>query len=187
MLGLNPKRALSLLIGSTAMLAMAANACIIVTDDDGDTVVVEDPPPASSDIQTVPIDTGAKLDADPGLGAGVFVEYEGAGNWTVWTTCDSETSGIACGYDVFISGDALTVTDEVDLDGRDFVESTADGLHLFTDTDFDVDGVSFNGFIDDPVMIEVWLDGAPDGSLVFWVAGGEVWEGMPSNPTQFQP
>lgn len=179
-------RSLALLVGVSAMLASATNGCIVVTDDDTEepVVVVDDPPPA---VETVPIDTGAKLEADPGLGAGVFVEYDGNGNWNVWATCDTEVSGAACGYDVFITGDALTATDEVDLEGRDFVEATSDGLHLFTDTDFDIDGVSFSGFIDDPVQIEVWVDGAPDPSLVFWVANGDIWEGMPTNPSRFAP
>jgi hypothetical protein len=39
----------------------------------------------------------------------------------------------------------------------------------------------------EPVQIEVWLDGALDGSLVFWVADGVILQGLPTNPVIFVP
>ncbi|MBL8741068.1 MAG: hypothetical protein JNK04_08245 [Myxococcales bacterium] len=168
------------------MLVSASTGCIVVDDDDDwndDEVIIDDDP----EIQTVPIDAGETLQADPGEGVGVFVEYLGGGDWNVWATCDSEFSGYSCSYDVFVNADGLIVGDDRDLEADDFIEEDLDFAHFGFETDFDTDGVEFSTFNDEPVQIEVWLDGVPDGRIVFWAANDTIYEGLPTNPAIFQP
>ena len=86
--------------------------------DDDEVVVVPDDP----EIATVPIDAGETLQADPGEGVGVFVEYMGGGEWNVWATCDTEFSGFSCAFDVFVNADGLIVGDDADLEASDFID-----------------------------------------------------------------
>ncbi len=170
-----------------AALTVPAAGCIVVDDDHDDEVIIidDDPPPV---VEVVPIDEGGALEADPGEGVGVFVEYRGAGEWNVWVTCDTEFSGFSCAYDLFVTAPDIVVTDDVDLESDDFLDHEFDTLHAGFDTDRDVDGVTFSIFEGDPIELEVWLDGEPNGSLVFWTANnGDIFEGMPSNPAIFQP
>jgi len=168
------------------LLLSASTGCIVVDDDNGhyedEEIIIEDP-----EIQTVPIDAGETLEADPGEGVGVFVEYLGGGDWNVWATCDTEFSGFSCTYDIFVSADGVSLRDDIDLEDGDFVEEDFDVLQAGFDTDFDTDGISFSTFTDDPVQIEVWLDGELNGSVVFWAANDTIYEGMPTNPAVFQP
>jgi hypothetical protein len=165
----------------------AAPACLVVDDDDDDVIVVDDPPPPDPVIESVPIDQGEGLSADPGEGAGVFVEYLGDGSWSVWTTCDSELTGTACLYDIFATAPDIRVTAEDDLEGPDVILQDLDTLQLQVDTTNDFDGMVFATVPGEPVQIEVWLDGALDGSLVFWVAQGTILQGLPTNPANFVP
>lgn len=178
----------TVVLAGLPLLLSASTGCIVVDDDDSwddddDVVVVPDDPETA----TVPIDAGETLQADPGEGVGVFVEYMGGGEWNVWATCDTEFSGLSCSYDVFVNADGLIVGDDIDLEDEDFIEEDFDFAHFGFETDFDTDGVSFSTFDDDPVQIEVWLDGTPDGRIVFWAANDTIYEGLPTNPAIFQP
>ncbi|NUP04431.1 MAG: hypothetical protein HOW73_00030 [Polyangiaceae bacterium] len=168
-------------------LLVGLSGCIVVDDDDDyyedddGGVIIDD------DIASVGIDEGATLDADPGYGAGVFIESYGYGEWDIWTTCDTEITGYECQYDVFVSGGGLEFNTDIDLEGNDFIEEDFERVHIGMDTDYDTDGASLYAYDGEPLIIEVWLDGRADGSLVFWVENGEIWQGLPTNPTQFVP
>ena len=180
------RRAWTGVLTAAAMLALAG--CIVVDDDDDDDIIiVDDPPPPDPFIESVPIDQGEGLSADPGEGAGVFVEYLGDGTWSIWTTCDSEFTGSACLYDIFATAPDIRATGEDDLEGSDVILQDFDTLQLQADTTNDFDGMVFATRPGEPVQIEVWLDGALDGSLVFWVADGVILQGLPTNPVIFVP
>lgn len=166
-------------------LAAGLTGCIVVDDDDP--YYYDDPPVVDDDIATVGIDEGATLDAEPGVGAGVFIEYLGFGEWSIWTTCDTERTGYSCEYDVFVSAEGLDYVTDSDLEGGDYLDVDFERAHAELSTDYDFDGFTFETFEGEPVLIEVWLDGVPDGSLVFWVENGDIWQGLPTNPTWFVP
>lgn len=173
-------------LGSAAMLAFAAApGCIVVDDDhdDDDIIIVDDEPT----IESVPIDLGSGISAEPGDGAGIFVEYLGDGEWNVWLTCDTNKTGRSCAYDIFATGDDIVASGEDDLEAEDAIYEDFDQVSLYADTTDDYDGFFFKADPGEAVAIEVWLDGAPDGSLVFWVADGTLLQGMPTNPTFFVP
>lgn len=172
-------------------LAVLATGCIVVDDDDGyyddgyDDDGYVDPGP---DVESVGIDAGETLDdIYPGEGAGVFVEYLGFGEWRIQATCDTDLSGYACLYDVYISADGLSYITEDGLESGDFIDENIESVHVGFDTDYDIDGVYFSTFEDAPALIEVWLDGSPDSRYTFWIENGDVWSGMPTNPTFFVP
>lgn len=166
-------------------LAVGATGCVVYDDDgyydDDGGIIIDD------DVPTVGIDSGETLDAAPGEGVGVFVEYADDGRWNIWTTCDTEFSEFSCTFDIFIEADGLGIVEDVDLERGDFIEEDFDTAHIGLETDVDFDGFTFDTFNDEPVRIEVWLDGKLDPSFVFWVDGGQVWQGMPDNPTWFVP
>jgi len=78
----------------------ALTGCIIVDDGDhyydDDHYVDTDPPPSLPEPMLVGIDTDQTVDAVPGEGVGLFVEYSSGGNWLLWTTCDTNYSNVAC-------------------------------------------------------------------------------------------
>jgi hypothetical protein len=173
-----------------ARLAVALALCAtgggcVVHDDDDD--YYYEPPPSEEVVETVAIDEGGVLDADPGQGVGVFVEYLGAGSWHVWTTCDSEISGAGCSFDLYLDAWSLDLPRSDDLEVDDFLDEQGDSLHASFYVTDDTDGVTVEAEPDEPLRLEVWLDGAPDARFVYWVYGGEIYQGAPSNPVDFFP
>jgi hypothetical protein len=169
-----------------SLLALAAlsSGCILVhdSDDDGPHNVT----PTHVDAVDIDVSEG-ELSRDPGAGASIIVEYVGMGRWNVNVTCDIETSGIVCPYDLYAYGRDLRVLNGDDLEDGDYIESYGDELHAVFDTDYDIDGFSFDTPLGEPVQLEVYLDDVNAQNFVFWIGNGEVWEGAPTNPTMFVP
>ena len=165
----------------------AAQAGCIVVDDDSDDYYYEDPPPPTPYVEAVSIDEGAQIQAEPGDGVGVFVEYQGAGLWRVWTTCDTDVSGADCAFDLYLDGAGLDASIAEDLEGNDELEEREDSLYVSLLTAADTDGVVVQLAEDSPLRVEVWLDGALDERFVSWISGGQVQTYPPSNPVDFVP
>lgn len=166
-------------------LSVAATGCIIVDDDDDD--YYYEPVPEDPYVAAVSIDEGAELEAEPGAGVGVFVEYQGAGVWRVWTTCDTDVTGAACTFDLYLDGANLDTSVAEDLEGADELEERGDSLLATLSTSSDTDGVIVQIDPDTPLRLEVWLDGALDERFVSWVSAGQVQGPPPSNPVDFVP
>jgi hypothetical protein len=169
-------------LGVALLVGTASSGCVFVHDDHHDGVPDPDP-----EIIAVGIDEGASLEADPGAGVGVFVEYQGGGDYRIWTTCDSEVTGYSCAFDLFLTADSLRVSDTEDLEGFDEASDLGDEVDVSLDTDVDTDGVVVTTLDGAPLRLEVWLDGAPDAEFVYWVQGGVIRQGAPSNPVDFVP
>lgn len=174
--------------------------CIIVTEDtEPDVIYVESPPPAAPPAETPSdtpvlstIDTDYLLSAEPGDGVGVFVEYAAGGNWSIRTTCDANTSGYACTFDVnAIVVDETATIDSIDrpeLEGADYVEPIDNyGLHFHAETDVDTDRVTFHTAPGAIVQFDVVLDGKDGGRFFYWFGDGVLHQGAPTNPIQLEP
>jgi hypothetical protein len=150
-----------------------------------------DPPPETPEPALVSIDTDQTLDATPGDGVGLFVEYSAGGNWLLWTTCDVNESGVACDFDVFASVDSaskMAEVAEVDMEGHDLVEVLDNGeAHMHAETASDIDAMSIVTSPGAILRVEVSLDGLLDQRFVYWVSDGIVHGGAPTNPVDFQP
>jgi hypothetical protein len=169
-------------------LASANTGCIIVADDDDDGVVVVERP---AEPMLVTIDSNAILDADPGEGVGVFVEYSAGGNWLIWTTCDTNYSGNVCAFDIFATVDTasnLEVVQGAGIEGYDFVNvEGSGGIEFYAETSADTDGVQFTTTPGAIVRLEVNIDGQPQPRFIYWVGNGILHEGAPTSPIDFEP
>lgn len=167
-------------------LSVAAAGCIIVDGDGDDSVYIppsEDPP----SVAVVSIDEGAQMEAAPGEGVGVFVEYQGSGAWRVWTTCDTDLTGYNCDFDLYLEGAELDTTVAEDLEGADELEERGDSLRATLSTGSDTDGVIVQLAEDSALRLEVWLDGGLDARFVSWVSEGQIQGPPPTNPVDFVP
>ncbi len=175
-------------------IALIALASITLTfggcyyNDDRSDVVREDP---GLQVFEAPIDTAATLTQEPGVGAGVFIEYLGAGDWHVFTTCDTNLSGYDCRWDVFATvPDGVWIDDvrggELEVDDQAF---TRDGytaqLTAFTDADYD--RMYFHTEPGEPVRFEAYLDDIRDARYIYWIGDGAIHDGAPSNPIDLVP
>lgn len=181
-------RVLALCFGISAL-----TGCIIVDGDDGRTTVIDNnPPPVVTEPMIVTIDSDVALDATPGDGVGVFVEYYAGGTYRIWTTCDTAFSGNACGFDIFTSVDnssTIVATTEENLEGIDSItvnpgQGTVD-LRFDTGNDYDAAVIDVTpGAI---LRVEVFLDGSSDARFTYWFGNGVLHEGAPTNPIDFSP
>jgi hypothetical protein len=138
------------------------------------------------------IDTGAQLKSDPGKGVGVFAEYTAGGEWLVWTTCDTTSSGYLCGFDILASvkpTETLAVEDQTsDLEAPDQVVRVDQGaVRLVLQTGTDTDGVWLTAPAGEALELDVEWDGESAGSTLSWPRGGAVQIGAPSNPVELVP
>jgi hypothetical protein len=174
-----------------AALVTGATGCVIEANDhprwDDDPGV---PPP--SDPLLVTIDADKTIDAAPGEGVGLFVQYQAGGIWKVWTACDTLYSGVGCTFDACVevedaSGDITAVRGE-DIEADDRVATYGDGSTcLSAVTDYDIDAMTFTTAPGAIVRLTMALDGWSEPRYVFWVGDGALHEGAPTNPIDFAP
>jgi len=190
---------LTLLAGLTAA---ATSGCFFVDDgddgdhshwddDDYDHVGDDDTPPPVDTIEQVAIQPDRVLEAVPGEGVGIFVEYGSGGKWHVWTTCDTFTSKSVCSFSIFASTrDSTTLFSYASdrTEGFDTVTDLGDGtVELIVDTDSDVDGLWLETTAGAPLTLEVYLDGQSAEPFVYWVSNDVIHPGAPDNPIQMVP
>jgi hypothetical protein len=142
------------------------------------------------DVVRAAIDTGAKLQTVAGDGVGAFIEYEQGGRWHVFTTCDTRLSGLPCYFNVIATlpeGASYGGLSEESLESEDGIYEYADGVELATVTREDVDGMYFDAPAGEVVRFEVYLDDGLDARFIYWVGGGAVHNGAPTNPIDLLP
>jgi hypothetical protein len=123
------------------------------------------------------IDTGAGIDAVPGDGVGVLVEYVAGGSWHVRTVCDTLRSGQPCNYQIDATALGSTVTaprgsDSFGPDDAVFA-SAPDTVAFDATTSTETDGIWFEALPGASVEFRTVLDGA-DGALLSWRSNGAV-------------
>lgn len=183
-------RVLALCFGISAL-----TGCIVVDGgDDGRTTVIDNnpPPPVDTTPMAVTIDSDVALDATPGDGVGVFVEYYAGGTYRIWTTCDTTFSENACAFDIFTSVDSsstIVATTEENLEGADsiIVNAGQGTVDLRFDTGFDYDAAVIDVTPGATLRVEVFVDGSSDARFTYWFGNGVLHEGAPTNPIDFIP
>ncbi|MDC3961696.1 hypothetical protein [Polyangium jinanense] len=173
-------------------LGSTTTGCIIVDDDDDDTVIIDDGPRPSEVPMEMSIETDVQLDAVPGDGVGVFVEYYSSGVYRVWTTCDTSFSGAVCPMDIFMSVDTSSTIDAIttdDLEGADHVNinEAAGTVDLHVDTGVDYDALEISTTPGAILRLEVLIDGVPQPRFVYWFGNGVLHNGAPTSPVDFVP
>jgi hypothetical protein len=175
-------------------LALMLGACTYQTDDgyDGYGGYCGGPPPQSAPQSD--IDTGATVgEVTPGQGAGAFVEYKAGGQWHVYTTCDTAlpNSEGPCDWDIIVSGqdtDTIQSYQPDQLESGDALGWDACGsVHLVAEDTDDFDGFFFNATPGATIRVDVYLDGGPAPTYIYWVGDGGLHNGAPSNPIDLTP
>ncbi len=136
----------------------------------------------------VEVDTNARLQADPGEGVGVFVEYGAGGKWHVFWSCDTKQTQRTCDYQVKVRAARGKLTSVTDDEGRP-VATTAGEVSVRRTIGLKNDGLRFEGEPGGVVTLEVTLDGRTDDVLFFFVQNGKQnggYEGNLTNPIQVQ-
>jgi hypothetical protein len=184
----------AVLTAAALLTAAGTGGCLIIDEDDDWEYVEEDVPPPVEEGPTVltTIDADVAIAADQGEGVGVFVEYTTGGLWRVWTTCDTNYSGVSCAFDLCVStidaGESIARASGDGLEGSDQITAYADGYTcLRADTDADTDAMTFEAEPGSIVRLEVGLDGVADARFVYWMGDGVLHQGAPSNPIDFAP
>ena len=179
---------------------------VACTYDNGDAhhVLYNNPPPVSCSTPTQStIDTDQALDIDAGNGAGVFIEYASGGHYHLRTSCDtlrsdSTRSNSSCNWDVIITPqDGTTISNVV---GENLTDG--DSVHVYSDatqptapisyqltafTSTEIDGVTFDIDPGAAISVDAFLDDTCALPFFFWVGGGALHQGSPSNPLQLTP
>jgi hypothetical protein len=157
------------------------------TDDPPDVDPGKDP----ETITEVSIQADQVLEAKPGEGVGIFVEYYTGGKWRIWMTCDTFTSKQVCGYQIFAGtkrAESLLGYATEEVEGYDEVKDLGDGnVELIADTDSDIDSLLLDVEPGAPLNLEVYIDGQSAQAFVYWVSDGVIHPGAPSNPLTFHP
>jgi hypothetical protein len=136
------------------------------------------------------IDTGAPLTTEPGQGIGVLIDYEAGGRWHVHVACDTAVSSEECFWDVIVEpldGAKVRGVSTEGLESEDSYDWDAGGARLVALTGTDNDGF----FIDvDPgarVRIDALIDDRAGNEFMYWVSGGGMNRGAPTNPLILTP
>lgn len=186
-----------LAVAGLALVGSSLAACWVEPErpyvEPAPTVVVQQPPPADPVPEKVDIQTGETMQAEPGQGAGVFVEYQGGGEWRLWTVCDTAVTGASCTY-------ALTLTPEVGAtlseprleegtDSNDLVTPLSGGqLSVRFSTRLERDGVVVH--MEPPgaaLQVRATLDGDADPRIFYWIGPTVLNNGAPTDPLIFVP
>ena len=177
-------------------VGVAGTGCIFVDDHHGhgDESMPDpgDPDPPQDQISQVAIEADQALSANPGEGVGIFVEYRSGGEWHIWTTCDTNFSGVTCPFDIYTSVDSsstiFSITEE-NLEGFDST-TTQSGLgtvdlHFETGGDYDAAEIDVTpGAI---LRVEAVIDGQTEPRFIYWFGDGVLHEGAPTTPIDFIP
>ena len=172
------------LIISVPFLALGLNSCVVgVQDNAVNHQFTTDHPALTSDIYR-----GATVGSAPGVEAGVFLEYLGDGEWHVFATCDTKTSGRECHWDVLMEpGGSKTYAYKGDeLEGSDSL-SSHDRIRLLARNSDGYDGLFIDAESGVPLRIDVMLNGDRRPDLIFWIGRRGLREGTPESPIDLIP
>jgi hypothetical protein len=144
-----------------------------------------------ADVALVVVDADATIPLTPGESVGLFVQYARGGHWNLSTTCDTQSSGQSCAFDVLVSpapGASLSGVEGQGLSRDDALELRSDGsVRLVTATSFGTDGITFDSDPGALIEVDALLDGVDQPRLVHVVSEGTVVEGVPTNPVDLSP
>jgi hypothetical protein len=95
----------------------------------------------------VDVDPNQTMNATPGDGVGVFVEYKTGGHWNVWWTCDTNKTQLGCSFDNTITVSTGTITNLAgqQLEASDsLTQASPQSVEAITETTTGVDGITFD-------------------------------------------
>ena len=152
---------------------------------------------ASAQPMLVDVDPNQTMNAAPGEGVGVFVEYKTGGHWNVWWTCDTNKTGLNCAFDNIVTVSTGTITNVAgqQLEASDSVtQDSPQKVEAVTNTTTGVDGITFDTPFSSgqtPVItVQSQMGGLYSGQYFFFVQDGEIdgnYQGMLTDPLMLEP
>jgi hypothetical protein len=139
------------------------------------------------------IDTGATLSYAPGVDAGYYIAYAGAGHWHLEWTCDTRLSAEGCNF----TGTITAATPPGGLNATCFECEPDDVMQVTpkgasTAIDFDtlttsgIDGADFTTTPGSSIGVELLIDGLYQSDLVYVPAHGRA-ENLACSPAEIVP
>jgi hypothetical protein len=138
------------------------------------------------------------MNATPGDGVGVFVQYKTGGHWLVWWTCDTNKTGQTCAFDNTVTvskgsiANVASMTPDVAAPG--VTQLGAGAIEAQTSTSTNVDGVTFDTPVtagEVPVItLDAKVNGDENPGWLFFVQGGQINGGTKdtlTDPLMFEP
>ena len=145
----------------------------------------------------VDVDPNQTMNATPGEGVGVFIEYKTGGHWRVWWTCDTTKTGQSCAFDNVVTVASGSITNVVGAMGQQSSSPTApmfQGVEATTTTTTGIDQMTFDTPLsagETPIItLDAKLDGADSGQYLFFVQRGQInggYRGMLTDPLMLEP
>jgi hypothetical protein len=146
----------------------------------------------------VDVDPNQTMNAAPGDGVGVFVQYKTGGHWNVWWTCDTNKTGETCAFDNSVSVSKGTITNVASMSpslAAPGVTQNAPGtFEAQTTTSTGVDGVTFDtpltGGQVPVITLDAKVNGQDNPGWLFFVQGGQINGGTHdtlTDPLMFEP
>ena len=137
----------------------------------------------------VDVDPNQTMNAAPGEGVGVFIEYKTGGHWNVWWTCDTNNTGLNCAFDNVVTVSTGTITNLTgeQLEASDAVtQDSPQKVEALTTTTTGVDGITFDTPFSSgqtPIItVQAQLSGVYSGQYFFFVQDGQINGGYTANP-----
>jgi hypothetical protein len=140
----------------------------------------------------VDVDTGKTMNAAPGDGVGIFVEYAAGGQWHVWWTCDTNKTNESCAFNIKIAtktGSMSNLALSGAVQGDSLVQTDTQTLQATTTTTSNAVDVKFTGDPGGTIEIEAAVGGVDDSSFFFFVQDGTVnggYSGTLTDPLRFE-
>jgi hypothetical protein len=128
----------------------------------------------------VDVDNDKTMNAAPGDGVGVFIEYGTGGHWHVWWTCDTNVNtqgALTCDFTIraTVTDGAITVVKDQTPKGATRLTGTpTQELDAVTTTGAEVHGVYFDAKPGAVITLEAQIGGQEDGRYFFFVQNGQV-------------
>jgi hypothetical protein len=180
-------------------LALAASACVVESRSvsaGGSAGPVEEAPgaPAEDDSASGPVapmlvevDADEQMNAAPGQGVGVFIEYFKGGHWRVWWTCDTTITNKTCAFEIGISTTSeITSTKPEEIATAGTVQTvSARQLKATTITGAQSHGVTFDTPPGATITVDAAVGSLRDGKYFFFVQNGKInggFKGKLTNP-----
>ena len=145
----------------------------------------------------VDVDPNQTMNAAPGEGVGVFIEYKTGGHWHIWWTCDTTKTGQSCGFDNVVSVASGSITNVTGATGQQSSSPTAPmfvSVQATTTTTANIDEMTFDTPFspgETPIItLDAKLGGVENGQYLFFVQRGQInggYRGMLTDPLMLEP
>lgn len=132
------------------------------------------------------VDTGASIAYSPGLDAGYYITYGGAGHWHLEWTCDTKLSATGCNFTGAITAPSLAGATCFQCEPEDRMTVAQDTIQFDTITTSGIDGVDFSATPGSAIHIDLLIDGLYQNDLVFVPSRGAA-ESALCNPADLVP